>query len=504
MAADGQLLPTGPSSVEPVAPSGVAGGDLGGTYPSPTVLSLANVTNGSMAVPLTRSATAVTFNYYVATTGSDSNNGTSALTPFLTIQKALDKSMGVFSGTIQINIADGTYAENLFVPPTMNSTKDTAIVFNNFIDIVGNETTPANVVISPASSSAVRGWNTNFRLRGVRLSGGATSTAISAVDSRILLKNMDFNGVATFFNASRCVVQYEASTAGGTWTAGASNGVLLSMSFGTSFTTSTSALTLVAGAATQQMVLAATGSRVTTGGSLTLTGTAGVTLLGLGASTFGSYSLGGTSTVTITGITGTPTAGNYEAGAIRIISNSSFFAASTVTFSFNTCTNAFFLNKCSSIETNGNVTTTYTTVTNKLKLDHTCTVDSPDYFDFTSTDYVYGTARTIGDVNNTDAFLAGTAVASANNLVLSNNGNILHVTGTTQINLINNQNLFYPYYVLIFDGACTVKNNQGASGNNKPILLAGSADFVSAANGRLTLIYDATNSVWMETARTIA
>jgi hypothetical protein len=82
---------------------------------------------------------------YVSTTGSDSNSGTSAASPFLTIQKAVTVAT---AGDI-VSVASGTYAETIYgtndgtvsqpikfvsatkwgakiVPPTANSSRDTA------------------------------------------------------------------------------------------------------------------------------------------------------------------------------------------------------------------------------------------------------------------------------------------------------------------------------------------------------------------------------------------
>ena len=73
---------------------------------------------------------------YVATTGNDSNDGSSG-SPFLTIQHALNvASRYQESGSVTVNIADGTYQENVVMP--------TALIGN--LTLQGNSTTPANVV----------------------------------------------------------------------------------------------------------------------------------------------------------------------------------------------------------------------------------------------------------------------------------------------------------------------------------------------------------------------
>lgn len=92
--------------------------------------------------------------YYVATTGSDSNDCLSALTPCLTVQAAWNK-LAVWDlngNTITLNVADGTYAPaggtqvlNVTAAPTGTGT----------VAIVGNTGTPANVLWSTTSANVV-------------------------------------------------------------------------------------------------------------------------------------------------------------------------------------------------------------------------------------------------------------------------------------------------------------------------------------------------------------
>lgn len=98
----------------------------------------------------------------------------------------------------------------------------------------------------------------------------------------------------------------------------------------------------------------------------------------------------------------------------------------------------------------------------------------------------------------------GAAVASANNLALGADGNRFQISGTTQINLIDNSNWQGgAVIVLHFQGAVTVKHNQAASGNNKPIMLSGAVDFVSTASDQLVLQYDSTDAKWYELSRAV-
>jgi hypothetical protein len=95
---------------------------------------------------------------------------------------------------------------------------------------------------------------------------------------------------------------------------------------------------------------------------------------------------------------------------------------------------------------------------------------------------------------------AGANVAAANNLTVGNDGNVFTITGNTQINAITTTNWQAGSQIdLIFTGTPTVKNNTAGGAGTAKILLAGSTDFVAAANDVLTLVYDGTS--WHESAR---
>lgn len=114
--------------------------------------------------------------------------------------------------------------------------------------------------------------------------------------------------------------------------------------------------------------------------------------------------------------------------------------------------------------------------------------------------YAQGPGRSYfgGRVN----FGNGANVASANSLTLGSDGNVFHITGNTQINLLDSTNWVAGAEVfLIFNSTPTVKHNQAASTTFAPILLNNAADFVAIANSTLTLVYDGTN--WYEKSRKV-
>lgn len=123
--------------------------------------------------------------------------------------------------------------------------------------------------------------------------------------------------------------------------------------------------------------------------------------------------------------------------------------------------------------------------------------------------------RSAANVLKTDAsFLVGAAlkqtqgadVASANNLVLGNDGNLFEITGTTQVNLLSNVGWQNGQVVtLMFTSTVTVKHGQTTSTTNIRIDLAGAVDFAATASDTLTLCLGEIGGVqrWREVARAV-
>ena len=83
-------------------------------------------------------ATTKDLTFYVSTTGNDTNDGLTALTPFKTIEKALSLIPTVVDHTVTINLADGVYAENVVI---------TGRAGVGSINLIGNTTAPDNTTI---------------------------------------------------------------------------------------------------------------------------------------------------------------------------------------------------------------------------------------------------------------------------------------------------------------------------------------------------------------------
>jgi hypothetical protein len=100
----------------------------------------------------------------------------------------------------------------------------------------------------------------------------------------------------------------------------------------------------------------------------------------------------------------------------------------------------------------------------------------------------------------------GADVASANDLTLGLDGNTFEITGTTQINLINNSSWSNGSIIhLVFTSTPLIKNGQTTSGSNITILLAGASDFSATAGDVLTLVLSEVGGTqaWREISRSV-
>lgn len=88
--------------------------------------------NGALGPPQSVADTT----YYVSPTGSDSNTGTSAVTPFKTIAKAVSLIPQVCNHNYTINVAAGTYNEDVLI---------VGILGSGVVTLTGDTVNPANV-----------------------------------------------------------------------------------------------------------------------------------------------------------------------------------------------------------------------------------------------------------------------------------------------------------------------------------------------------------------------
>lgn len=85
---------------------------------------------------------------YVATTGSDVTGDGSSVNPYATIQYAVNSLPDLIAHAVTIHIADGTYYELVSIRNKYLTSPSASLT------LLGNTTTPANVVISGATSGA--------------------------------------------------------------------------------------------------------------------------------------------------------------------------------------------------------------------------------------------------------------------------------------------------------------------------------------------------------------
>lgn len=120
-----------------------------------------------------RQALAANTNFYVSTTGSDSNPGTSG-SPWQTINHATQyvaNSLDPRGFTVTINIANGTYTENAVVYSLLN---------NEILNIIGNNTTPGNVIIHPTTGDAMTlAGVSSANISGFQLNAGTGGSCLT-------------------------------------------------------------------------------------------------------------------------------------------------------------------------------------------------------------------------------------------------------------------------------------------------------------------------------------
>ena len=129
---------------------------------------------------------------YVRADGSDSNTGRadSAGGAYLTIQKAVD----VIHDTIDLNgkqatvhIGDGTYDGFQVKGPFVGEGYGSTYLENKFVTVVGNTTTPSNVVISATSKDAVYvAGGAHLSITGVKIQTATAGFGLHAAHSGII------------------------------------------------------------------------------------------------------------------------------------------------------------------------------------------------------------------------------------------------------------------------------------------------------------------------------
>jgi hypothetical protein len=246
---------------------------------------------------LTVGQNVTTQRYVDNTAGSDANSGLIA-SPWATIQHALDESPSVAPGIYEINVAVTgiPYNESLRPPDIIGSAADTTHG-KTFIDIIGDEAVPANVVINSASGCFVNASSrAAVRFRGFRFTGNGGGVAWNISRGSLYFRNCEGDNFSTAGVTTRSAnFIYEASTTGGTWS-NLQNGFFANLG---GFNSINASLTFPS--YTTHALHSALGGQTTLGSGLTFTATGS----GGGAASFvqaasgGRLAMGNTNTFTV-------------------------------------------------------------------------------------------------------------------------------------------------------------------------------------------------------------
>lgn len=138
-------------------------------------------------------------NLYVATTGSDSNDGLTAATPFATLQKAWDYAQAridLNGFNVVVNVAAGTYTAGLVARGAVPGQAGP-----DSIKFVGNPSSPSTVVVDVTNGCAFRSsFGANFLVDGFLVRGSGTAVnqgyGLYANGGGIVFRNVEFGAAS--------------------------------------------------------------------------------------------------------------------------------------------------------------------------------------------------------------------------------------------------------------------------------------------------------------------
>lgn len=205
--------------------------------------SRAQIANGVASALSSRTVLTADQSFFVnASTGNDSNNCTGSGTACLTIQGVINLiatsyDIGSAKYHVTVNLAAGTYAGNVVLPGYVGTDKGVVFhtVTNPGIEIKGDITTPANVIIQTDSttsnalaplgegyaSGALTGIDGMWSVRGVTFSksgSNAVKYIASYYSSVITFDKVAFNANANGVAAYAQLGGYVSDDVGGSWT----------------------------------------------------------------------------------------------------------------------------------------------------------------------------------------------------------------------------------------------------------------------------------------------
>lgn len=132
--------------------------------------------------------------YYVRTDGSDGNSGlvNSSSGAFATIQKAIDTTLTLDLGGhgVTIQVGAGTYTQGANVPQPF---------IGGIVTLLGDTTTPSNVVISPTAATCIHTTlKSSLSVGGFRLTTTSSGDGLQAENNSVInvVGKMEFGAVA--------------------------------------------------------------------------------------------------------------------------------------------------------------------------------------------------------------------------------------------------------------------------------------------------------------------
>lgn len=134
--------------------------------------------------------------YYVRTDGSDSNTGLvdSAGGAFLTIQKAVNVILTTLDRAgydVTIDVGNGTYTETVTIDGDGGGLNRGATT-NGQLIILGDETTPSNVLMDASAQAFLLRNGITVAIRGVKMQTSSGNTLHVVDNARALFQNVDF------------------------------------------------------------------------------------------------------------------------------------------------------------------------------------------------------------------------------------------------------------------------------------------------------------------------
>jgi len=217
---------TGPTGVGPTGADSIITGPTGASQTGPTGTEITGPTGtgttgptGANSIitgptgPIGRELLTSARTYYVATTGDDSNDGLTAGTPFLTIQKGVDTtcSIDINGFPVTIQVADGTYTDTTTLKAVVGWRNNG----DSPLTVQGNAATPTNVIISTTSASCFASAafsNSIWIIKDMQLKTTTSGNCITmGTSSYIFFSGIDFGACAGSHILGNITARCEAS-----------------------------------------------------------------------------------------------------------------------------------------------------------------------------------------------------------------------------------------------------------------------------------------------------